>query len=98
MNSPVGLSLGGQRQALTMLMATMVTRQAAAARRAHRRPRPRHGGKVLDLTRHVVAERNITCLMVTHNMHPGAGSWQPHADDGRGQNRTRHLRRGARPL
>ena len=50
MKQPVGLLSGGQRQALTLLM-------AATAK------------KVLDLTRQIVAERKITCLMVTHNMH-----------------------------
>ena len=30
---------------------------------------PATADKVLDLTRHIVAEQHITCLMVTHNMH-----------------------------
>ena len=40
-SQPVGLLSGGQRQALTLLMATMVPAQAAAAGRAHRGPGPR---------------------------------------------------------
>jgi len=69
MNSPVGLLSGGQRQALTMLMATMVTPKLLLLDEHTAALDPATADKVLDLTRRVVAERHITCLMVTHNMH-----------------------------
>ena len=53
MNQPVGLLSGGQRQALTLMMATLD---------------PATAEKVLGLTRRIVAENGLTCLMVTHNM------------------------------
>jgi putative ABC transport system ATP-binding protein len=64
----VGLLSGGQRQSLTLLMATL------------RRPRmllldehtaaldPRTAKQVLDLTRDLIEEMNLTAIMVTHNM------------------------------
>lgn len=69
MNTPVGLLSGGQRQALTMLMATMVTPKLLLLDEHTAALDPATADKVLDLTRRVVAERHITCLMVTHNMH-----------------------------
>ena len=69
MKQPVGLLSGGQRQALTLLMATPRYPQAPVAGRAHRSPGPATAEKVLELTKSIVAEKKITCLMVTHNMH-----------------------------
>lgn len=69
MSSKVGLLSGGQRQALTMLMATMVTPKLLLLDEHTAALDPATADKVLDLTRRVVAERHITCLMVTHNMH-----------------------------
>lgn len=40
----------------------------AAARRAHRGPRPKTASKVLNLTEEIVDENHLTTLMVTHNM------------------------------
>ena len=68
MRQPVGLLSGGQRQALTLLMATMVPPQAAPAGRAHRRPGPRHGGEGALPHPEIVEAGHITCLMITHNM------------------------------
>ncbi len=45
MTAKVGLLSGGQRQALTLLMAALQNAEAAPARRAHRCARPRDGGK-----------------------------------------------------
>ena len=69
MKNPVGLLSGGQRQALTLLMATMVPPQLLLLDEHTAALDPATAEKVLDLTRHVVAESHITCLMVTHNMH-----------------------------
>ena len=69
MKQPVGLLSGGQRQALTLLMATMVTPKILLLDEHTAALDPATADKVLALTRKIVAERNITCLMVTHNMH-----------------------------
>ncbi|MCF0130651.1 MAG: ATP-binding cassette domain-containing protein, partial [Pseudobutyrivibrio sp.] len=69
MNQPVGLLSGGQRQALTLLMATMVTPKILLLDEHTAALDPATAEKVLDLTKKIVAERGITCLMVTHNMH-----------------------------
>ena len=68
MDSPVGLLSGGQRQALTLLMATMVTPKLLLLDEHTAALDPATAGKVLELTTRVVREQNITCLMVTHNM------------------------------
>jgi putative ABC transport system ATP-binding protein len=69
MKQPVGLLSGGQRQALTLLMATMVTPKILLLDEHTAALDPATAQKVLDLTKKIVAERQITCLMVTHNMH-----------------------------
>lgn len=68
MKQPVGLLSGGQRQALTLLMATMVTPKILLLDEHTAALDPATASKVLDLTKKIVEERNITCLMVTHNM------------------------------
>jgi putative ABC transport system ATP-binding protein len=69
MKQPVGLLSGGQRQALTLLMATMVTPKILLLDEHTAALDPATAEKVLKLTKQIVATRNITCLMVTHNMH-----------------------------
>ena len=69
MNTPVGLLSGGQRQALTLLMATMVTPGLLLPDDPPAALDPVTADKVLALTRSVVSERSISCLMITHNMH-----------------------------
>ena len=69
MKQPVGLLSGGQRQALTLLMATLVTPKLLLLDEHTAALDPATADKVLELTRHIVAEQQITCLMVTHNMH-----------------------------
>ncbi len=66
---PVGLLSGGQRQALTLLMATVVTPKLLLLDEHTAALDPETAEKVLSLTRQIVAERGITCLMITHNMH-----------------------------
>ena len=68
MRQPVGLLSGGQRQALTLLMATMVTPKLLLLDEHTAALDPGTAEKVLNLTKNIVAERKITCLMVTHNM------------------------------
>lgn len=69
MKQPVGLLSGGQRQALTLLMATFVTPKLLLLDEHTAALDPATAEKVLDLTKSIVKERGITCLMVTHNMH-----------------------------
>ncbi len=68
MKNPVGLLSGGQRQALTLLMATVVTPKILLLDEHTAALDPAAAEKVLKLTRDIVAKKNITCLMVTHNM------------------------------
>lgn len=69
MESKVGLLSGGQRQALTLLMATVVTPKLLLLDEHTAALDPSTADKVLSLTREIVEGQNITCLMVTHNMH-----------------------------
>lgn len=69
MKQPVGLLSGGQRQALTLLMATMIPPKLLLLDEHTAALDPGTAEKVLALTRKVIAEQHITCLMVTHNMH-----------------------------
>ncbi len=68
MKAPVGLLSGGQRQALTLLMATVVTPKLLMLDEHTAALDPATAEKVLELTRRIIAERHITCLMVTHNI------------------------------
>ena len=69
MKNPVGLLSGGQRQALTLLMATVVTPKILLLDEHTAALDPATAEKVMKLTKDIIAERGITCLMVTHNMH-----------------------------
>ena len=68
MGHPVGLLSGGQRQALTLLMATLVTPKLLLLDEHTAALDPVTAAKVLKLTQDIVAQYKITCLMVTHNM------------------------------
>lgn len=69
MKDPVGLLSGGQRQALTLLMATMVMPKILLLDEHTAALDPGAAQKVLQLTKDIVREQKITCLMVTHNLH-----------------------------
>ena len=68
MKQPVGLLSGGQRQALTLLMATMVPPKLLLLDEHTAALDPATAEKVLRLTREIVEGERITCLMITHNM------------------------------
>ena len=68
MEQPVGLLSGGQRQALTLLMATLVTPKLLLLDEHTAALDPATAEKVLELTRSIVATHNITCLMITHSI------------------------------
>ena len=69
MKQPVGLLSGGQRQALTLLMATLVPPKVLLLDEHTAALDPATAEKVLELTEEIVKENHITTLMVTHNMH-----------------------------
>ncbi len=68
MTAKVGLLSGGQRQALTLLMATLTDPKLLLLDEHTAALDPKTAAKVLDLTEKIVAERGLTTLMVTHNM------------------------------
>jgi putative ABC transport system ATP-binding protein len=68
MKDPVGLLSGGQRQALTLLMATFVTPKILLLDEHTAALDPGTAEKVIELTKSIVETNNITCLMITHNM------------------------------
>ena len=73
MRQPVGLLSGGQRQALTLLMSTLVPPKVLLLDEHTAALDPGTAEKVLKLTKEIVAEHHITTLMVTHNMHQALG-------------------------
>jgi putative ABC transport system ATP-binding protein len=68
LTSKVGLLSGGQRQALTLLMATLVTPKLLLLDEHTAALDPATAEKVIELTRQIVGENHITCMMITHNM------------------------------
>ena len=68
MDHPVGLLSGGQRQALTLLMATLVTPKLLLLDEHTAALDPATAEKVLKLTKSIVEENHITCMMITHNI------------------------------
>lgn len=68
MKTKVGLLSGGQRQAITLLMATMTTPKLLLLDEHTAALDPATAEKVLALTKQIVAEKGITCMMVTHNI------------------------------
>lgn len=68
MSARVGLLSGGQRQALTLLMATLVEPKMLLLDEHTAALDPKTAEKVLTLTDEIVKENELTTLMVTHNM------------------------------
>ena len=68
LTQPVGLLSGGQRQALTLMMATIVPPQLLLLDEHTAALDPGAAEKVLAVTKSIVAENRITCMMITHNM------------------------------
>ncbi len=68
MKQPVGLLSGGQRQALTLMMATLSMPKILLLDEHTAALDPGTAEKVLDLTTRIVEENSLTCLMITHNM------------------------------
>ena len=68
MQQPVGLLSGGQRQALTLMMATYNPPKLLLLDEHTAALDPGTAEKVINLTKQIVEENNLTCLMITHNM------------------------------
>ena len=64
----VGLLSGGQRQALTMIMTTLVHPEILLLDEHTAALDPKTANQILDLTAKIIHELNLTTLMVTHNM------------------------------
>jgi len=69
MSQPVRLLSGGQRQALTLLMATYHPPKLLLLDEHTAALDPATAEKVLEITRDVIRDNQLTCLMITHNMH-----------------------------
>ena len=68
MTSKVGLLSGGQRQAVTLLMASLRKPKLLLLDEHTAALDPKTAKKVLELTEEIVAKDNLTTLMITHNM------------------------------
>ena len=68
MTAKVGLLSGGQRQALTLLMATLQRPKLLLLDEHTAALDPKTAAKVLDATQRIVEKDNLTTLMITHNM------------------------------
>ena len=68
LTSKVGLLSGGQRQALTLLMASLVKPKLLLLDEHTAALDPKTAAKVLDTTEKIVSRDNLTTLMITHNM------------------------------
>lgn len=68
MKTPVGTLSGGQRQALTLLMATIVPPKLLLLDEHTAALDPGAAEKIMNLTRQIVSENHTTCLMITHNL------------------------------
>ena len=64
----VGLLSGGQRQALTLLMATLKKPKVLLLDEHTAALDPKTAKKVLDITEEIVQKNNLTTIMITHNM------------------------------
>ena len=68
LESKVGLLSGGQRQALTLLMATMASPKLLLLDEHTAALDPKTAAKVLEITDRIISEKKLTALMITHNM------------------------------
>ena len=68
LTAKVGLLSGGQRQALTLLMATLQEPKLLLLDEHTAALDPKTAAKVLEATQRIVSRSNLTTLMITHNM------------------------------
>ncbi|HPG33869.1 MAG TPA: ATP-binding cassette domain-containing protein, partial [Lentimicrobium sp.] len=68
LDSPIGKLSGGQRQALTLLMASWLKPDLLLLDEHTAALDPKTASKVIELTERIVSEGNLTTMMVTHSM------------------------------
>lgn len=68
MNTKVGLLSGGQRQVVTLLMATLVPPRLLLLDEHTAALDPATAEKVMEITKRIVERENLTTLMITHNV------------------------------
>ncbi|MEG1066928.1 MAG: ATP-binding cassette domain-containing protein, partial [Erysipelotrichaceae bacterium] len=68
LNSNVGLLSGGQRQALTLLMSTIVTPKLLLLDEHTAALDPKTAQQVMSITKEIVETNKITTIMITHNI------------------------------
>lgn len=68
MTAKVGLLSGGQRQALTLLMATLQKPKILLLDEHTAALDPKTAAKVLEISDRLISENHLTAMMVTHNM------------------------------
>ena len=68
LDTPVRLLSGGQRQALTLLMATINTPDLLLLDEHTAALDPASAGRIMALSEEIIASNHITCLMITHDM------------------------------
>ncbi len=69
LSTKVGLLSGGQRQAITLIMATLQRPKLLLLDEHTAALDPKTAAKVLEITDKIVNENRLTTLMITHNMH-----------------------------
>lgn len=69
LSDPIGLLSGGQRQAVSLIMATLKPMKILALDEHTAALDPKTADFILKLTREIVGENHLTALMVTHSMH-----------------------------
>ena len=68
LNAKIGLLSGGQRQAVTLLMATIVKPRILLLDEHTAALDPKSQDKILDLTSQIVSDKSMITIMITHNM------------------------------
>ena len=68
MNTKIGLLSGGQRQAVTLIMSTLVKPKLLLLDEHTAALDPLSAKNVIDITNSIVSDNNITTLMITHNI------------------------------
>lgn len=68
MTASIGTLSGGQRQAVTLLMATLSTPEVLLLDEHTAALDPATASKVLEISNNIVKEKKLTCIMITHNM------------------------------
>lgn len=68
LNQKIGLLSGGQRQAVTLLMATLKTPKLLLLDEHTAALDPKTANTVLDITDTIIKDNNLTAIMITHNM------------------------------